>query len=498
ILVRRPRPRLRHLPPPPPLLLGFFGVPSGFMPAEAPHPDAPAAAFFRMHEELRVVRTGNKDAFGSSHCPTPPNQTRPRSISPAAGGSPAMGQVLPVPGAREPPAPALPNHLIEEVLVRIATPRDLVRASAACASFRRTVADASFLRRYRTLHRPLLLGILSPWGLLPAEAPHPNAHVADALSRDTYFSPDHLPPRGRPGWLRSDSRDGRVLRMFYEPKDGTVLPELLVADPLTRGYTLLPPIPESLVASLLGPVCPKLVGDFDAFFVPSGDYEEEHFRVIGWTRDEAMAVAFVYSSLSGTWTAGTRAFWGELGLNVCPEEGMLLLADRWPSYAYGCFYWKVFESNKFLKLDVNRMEFLAVRLSPNHEKQQVIVAEAGEGRIGIVSLTFGREITQSLRYSIRQNEGEIANKHPVETTIPLPSDYDEYWVVAAAEGYIFLLGARYISQGGTSTHCVGSSEFLTLEIKTLKIERVCSARGGVCGHIIPYFGFPPFMSLRRI
>jgi hypothetical protein len=73
--------------------------------------------------------------------------------------SPAMAQILPGPGARAPPP--LPYHLVEEILVRVTSPADLARAAAACASFRRLVADASFLRRYRSLHPPLLLGILT-------------------------------------------------------------------------------------------------------------------------------------------------------------------------------------------------------------------------------------------------------------------------------------------------------------------------------------------------
>ncbi|CAL4887448.1 unnamed protein product [Urochloa decumbens] len=326
--------------------------------------------------------------------------------------------------------PALSEHLIEEILIRIPTPRDLVRASAACASFRRFVAAASFLRCYRSLHPPpLLLGVLGPRGFLPAEAPHPNALVASVLARDADFSTGHLPPRGRSGWLPCDARDGRVFLISSDPAAGSVLPELAACDPLTRGYALLPPIPDSVVASVLDPA----------------------------------------------------------GLNP---------SNSWPSYAYGCFYWKGLRSNKLLKLDANRMEFSAVGLPPNHENGQVVVAEAGEGRIGILRYFLHQEIP-SLCYSIMQNEGEDANEHLMETTIPLPSDYHRYFIVGAAEGYIFLEGLRYIDQQGTGRPCARSSAFFSLEIKTLKIERVCSAPGG-CVAILPYFGFLPFLSPRRI
>uniref|UniRef100_K3ZAF4 Uncharacterized protein n=1 Tax=Setaria italica TaxID=4555 RepID=K3ZAF4_SETIT len=152
-----------------------------------------------------------------------------------------------------------------------------------------------------------------------------------------------------------------------------------------------------------------------------------------------MAAVFVYPSLSVTWTAGTSASWEALGLH---QEERMTPPSWWSSYVYGCLYCKALKSNKFLKLDVNRMEFSAVSLLPNHENRQVLVVEAGEGKIGIPGRIFGQEIPESWRYSI--------------------------------------------------------SAFSTLEIKTSKIERVCSTCGGGCGHILPYFVLPPFMSPRRI
>ncbi|CAD6270254.1 unnamed protein product [Miscanthus lutarioriparius] len=176
-------------------------------------------------------------------------------------------------GADPPRAPPpLPDHLVEEILVRVASPADLVRASAACDSFRRLVAAASFLRRYRSLHPPLLLGILTARRFLPAEARHPNALTAHALVRAADFSLAYLPPCQRTGWIYCDARDGRVLLIRYEERaGGHILPELAVCDPLTRGCTPLPTIPESLVASVLGPARGEHIGNFIAFFVPAAD-----------------------------------------------------------------------------------------------------------------------------------------------------------------------------------------------------------------------------------
>ena len=113
---------------------------------------------------------------------------------------------LPSLDAMEPerPPPALMSELLEEIFLRVASPADLARASAACVSFRRLIADHSFLRRYRSIHPPLLLGLVSSSGFQPVEAPHPSAAVA--------FSFDYLPRTTKLNrWHPCDVRDGRVL-----------------------------------------------------------------------------------------------------------------------------------------------------------------------------------------------------------------------------------------------------------------------------------------------
>ncbi|KAL6641732.1 hypothetical protein ACP70R_019913 [Stipagrostis hirtigluma subsp. patula] len=394
-----------------------------------------------------------------------------------------MAPVLLGPGPKAPPP--LPEHVLEEIFLRIASPADLARASAACASFRRLTADPAFLRRHRSLHPPLLLGFLDPRpvGFLPAGEPHPNAPVARSLDGAADFSFDHIPRRGRRGWAPCDARDGRIL--LLRPERGVVFPELAVCDPLSRDYALLPPIPDSLVASVLVQVKDEHIDSFEPFLLPSGDYEETQFSVIGWTHCEAKAVVFAYSSVSGSWTVGASAYWDALGLNVQPEG---LPPDWWPSYAYGCFYWKVASADKLLKLDINRMEFSVVDLPPNHQNHDVAVVEAGEGRLGMFSHIVDFANPKPLCYFIRQNESQNANEDQMEATIPLPQDYC-FHITGASEGYIFLIGTQLVNDR--------SRAFFSVDIKTFKVERVCSTSFG-CSHIHPYFGFPPFMSPRRI
>jgi hypothetical protein len=141
---------------------------------------------------------------------------------------------------------ALPDDLVEEILVRVASPADLARASTACISFHRLITDPIFLRRYRSsLHPPLLLGLINVNGddasFQPAEAPLPGAPAGRAIARAADFSFRYV-PRGRwGGWYPTGVRDGRVLLVCCCPdpdSKGVVLPDLAVCDPLSRRYLL--------------------------------------------------------------------------------------------------------------------------------------------------------------------------------------------------------------------------------------------------------------------
>jgi hypothetical protein len=141
----------------------------------------------------------------------------------------------------------IPDELMAEILLRLPTPADLVRASAACVSFRCLVADRSFLRQYRRLHAPPLLGFLVGRSFFqPAVAPHPSAPAASAVALAADFSFAFLP--GSSSWLIKDVRDGRALLYRMRREKGI---EIVACDPLHRRYLLLPPIPEEVFTSVV-------------------------------------------------------------------------------------------------------------------------------------------------------------------------------------------------------------------------------------------------------
>ncbi|GJN32696.1 hypothetical protein PR202_gb21218 [Eleusine coracana subsp. coracana] len=153
------------------------------------------------------------------------------------------------------PAPflTLTDELLEDIFFRLPAPTDLARASAACISFRRIITDRSFLRRFRVVHPPPLLGFAAYEGFLPAQPPHPSAPLGDALAGAADFSYSFVPTgRWNTPWHPRDVRQGRVVlectpecELAFDYYDIVYLKhlELAVCDPLSRRYRLLPRIP---------------------------------------------------------------------------------------------------------------------------------------------------------------------------------------------------------------------------------------------------------------
>lgn len=163
-----------------------------------------------------------------------------------------------------------------------------------------------------------------------------------------------------------------------------------------------------------------------------------------------------------------------------------IMFGQWPTYAYGCLYWKHVMGNKSIKFNINSMEFSTVSLPADYDNRDITIVEAGEGKIGIFSLICGPEHPRPVCCCIRQNERENVNEHTAETTIPLPQEYDKYHLDGSSQGYVFLVGMHR-----------GQAAFFSIEIKSMKIERV-RISDYFPEHLIPYFGFPPFLSPRRI
>ncbi|TVU18077.1 hypothetical protein EJB05_34146, partial [Eragrostis curvula] len=127
----------------------------------------------------------------------------------------------------------LVDDVVVEILLRLPAddPACLLRASLACKRWRRLLADPSFRRRHRALHRtPSVVGFLRI-----VEGDYPFA------SRFVPNGPASQRPAGRelPEWLVFDCRHGRALFVTPAPGAGRIL-DFIVWDPLTNETRRLP------------------------------------------------------------------------------------------------------------------------------------------------------------------------------------------------------------------------------------------------------------------
>ncbi|KAM0907926.1 hypothetical protein ACQ4PT_015798 [Festuca glaucescens] len=387
----------------------------------------------------------------------------------------------------------IPDELVMEILLRLPTPGDLVRTSASCISFRRLVADRPFLRKYRKLHTPPLLGFLEQERKVfhPAAPPHPSAPAATAVALAADFSFSFLPAPAS-DWFIQDIREGRVLvdragAPQHDIDNRYKIPELVVCDPLHRRYLLLPQIPAHLAATVEHPLLIKRHRYCETFLAPAcgggGDEvasaaEEMSFTVIWMAQCRTRLLAFAFSSSTGQWRAISSKSWRDLFDGLLSSTGLAPFSLR--QYAYDCFYWMTDCRERLLVLDTRRMEFSIAEILGKAEARgldsvDIAIVEAGEGRLGM----FVRPRNESyLNYTIRTNSWGGSSQWQFEKTIPLDSTY-------------FFMGSAgrhlYLYQCEDPTLDVGC---FSLDVKTFQLERVF-----VSNYCIPiiyaYSNFPP-------
>ncbi|KAF7006716.1 hypothetical protein CFC21_021726 [Triticum aestivum] len=333
----------------------------------------------------------------------------------------------------------IPDELLAEIFVRLPTPADLVRASAACVSFRRVVADRYFLRQFRKLHAPPLLGFLGPHtGFDPAEPPHPSASAASAIALAADFSFSFLPaPDPAHHWVVWDVRDGRVL---------------------LRGM----PLEQRRWCATL------CTGGGDEDDEPTTTAEETAFRVIWMGHCEDKLITYVFSSSTRQWQAIRSLTWTDLSAGSLSSTETAPFCRR--QYAYGCFYWLPNSKHtiKMLVLNTRKMEF-SVAEPPTEPKvcyRHITMVEAGEGRPGLVVLTYG---PRGHIYTIWRNNNGSSRQWQKDKVIP-PSPGSGY-VLRQSMGTHLLLN----HWGCSSFDEELCTDLRTLDMKTLQIERVCAS-----------------------
>lgn len=365
----------------------------------------------------------------------------------------------------------LSDDLLVEIFLRLPTVADVGRAATACASFRRIVADRTFLRRLRSVHPAPLLGLLLFSSVRPAEPPHSSAPYARALRRVADLSLSFVPFAGR--WIPVDARDGRVL--FQREAMGG---DFAVCDPLSRRYRFLPHMP--------GRPAAQRRGGMEPFLVPSSDEEvETSFRVACVVEGKpGQLVAFVFSSATGQWGSLTV----DASVQLCRKFSC-------SSYSCGCFYWMMNGTNNFLVLDTRSMEFSSIDGPSGYNQQDFVIVEAAEGRIGIVTLHNSIISAASyLIYTVREIDEEGNIMWRVKRRVRLPSQYI-FSFADAMDRHFLLRGIPWNLHLGSYTD-KDDIGYFTVECESMRIEKMCDL-----GHILYaklYTGFPPSLSLPSI
>ncbi|CAM0947123.1 unnamed protein product [Alopecurus aequalis] len=405
-----------------------------------------------------------------------------------------------------PPVPHLPDEIREEIFLRLPTPAALARAATAHPSFRHIITMRSFLRRFRKLHPPPLLGFADSRGFHPSEAPHPSAPLARALAAAADFTYSFVPAPNREYWIPRDIRDGRVLLEDRRRCPG-ISKNLAVCDPLSRRYVLLPSIPENLKSKH-----PFLLQIEPILAALGEDEDETSFKVICFANYTSKLVAFVFSPVTKKWCLVASASWSSLGTDC---------SIGWHNHSYlgfsdvsyfncirGCFYSASPWEDKLLMLDTRTIAFptkdylndpnlfppnhLSLRCLPGQERSLYTNVVGRDGALERFYLVRGHSPNGSfdLYHKSQKNNGKSSKEWQLENIISLPEQYD-YSIVGAAEGFLFLGVTAKDNEVWD-----WKVDYFSLEIQTSELKKICRMmKSYSLGELAcSYFGFPLSLS----
>ncbi|XP_051186423.1 uncharacterized protein [Lolium perenne] len=288
----------------------------------------------------------------------------------------------------------LDERHLAEILLRLPSPASLARAAVVCRRWRRISISPAFLRRFRRLNPPQLVGfficnggftaksvgdqpvgqILEPT-FLPALPPPRGVGGSAARYRD--FSLRGLPDVDR--WTLADARDGLLLFSSVYDDRMTIPRNFVVCDPLSGRSVLVRDAPRYQPddkAAYLGAALVTVDGGDGASTLS--------FEVLLVTYFMSGPRLSVFSSRTGQWSVLPEA---KCGNSLMPR----LSGVGKPTHANGCVYWVM--DNEFelylLVLDTRTKKFsTSVRLLASMREEyasgnnlRVLRSEDGELRI---------------------------------------------------------------------------------------------------------------------
>jgi hypothetical protein len=287
----------------------------------------------------------------------------------------------------------LDDRHLAEILLRLPTPASLARAAVVCRRWRRISVSPAFLRRFRCLNPPQLVGFFICHGGFTADRIG-NQFVGKIL--EPTFIPVLPPPRGVGGcaarcrefslralpnvdhWTLADARDGLLLFSSTFDDDRMSIPRnFVVCDPLSGRSVLARDAPTPRLndeAAYLGAALVTLDGGADA-----GTLSFEVLLVTYFMYGPRLCV---FSSRTGQWTVLPEA---NCGKSLMP----MLRGVGAPAHANGCMYWVMDDGDEayLLVLDTRTKKFssnirlLASMRSRYGTNMRVVRSEDGELRL---------------------------------------------------------------------------------------------------------------------
>ncbi|CAL5034383.1 unnamed protein product [Urochloa decumbens] len=358
-----------------------------------------------------------------------------------------------------PPASALMEELVEEVLLRFppADPSRLVAAALVCRRWRALLAGPGFRRRFRELHRsPPLLGLLcnSPTGarFLPSSAFRPPGlpSTADGLLR---------------GWRALDARHGRVL-LRWDPASsvsGGSCPPLVVWDPITDQRKDLPPLlwaqyPYSWNAAVL---CSAGAAGCDHLDCCGG-----HFLVVVVGTNSKEMFAHVYSSESGAWSEATSA--------RHPNDSI----DFAPSALVGNALYFAFQMDgAVLEYDLGTREMAVIRLPPHcFSWQRIALTATNDGHLGFATADRSAIYLWKREASSQGGDAHWAQTRAIEHAKLLPAG--ALLAFPDVVGFVDSIALIYVRT---------ADGLFTVDLKSSQVTKVSNDTG--FSGIFPYMSF---------
>jgi hypothetical protein len=201
--------------------------------------------------------------------------------------------------------------------------------------------------------------------------------------------------------------------------------------------------------------------------------------------EKTKVTAFIFSSATGQWRRVTFDGWNgyyTVMLTSCRHHPHRSLYKT-----YGLF-------SEVLMLDTHRMEFSVVRTPRVHHCRLHAIVEAGEGRLGFLTIGDGM---LDLYCKAWQDNGVSVEEWQHEKTIPIPlPDSDRYSIsfCGIGDGYLLL---RAILRDSAELEQMPGIHYFTLHLKTSLVERLCLLKKRInCAHL--YANFLPPLSLPSV